>query len=168
MRTDLSHLVSAGAIAHLIDLMTPLENPDERIYGLLEDTLSIVTENFLEPATGQLLVHLFAWKMLAATGYRPQLKICLQCHHRIAGEKFFFSPRRGGIIHSRCHSHGQLLHIEIKTAALKGLTYMLEAPMNMTLRLRGERQAFIEMTTVISRTFEERFEIPFPAIASVI
>ena len=165
LRNDWGRLTAAGAAVNLVDLMTPLESPDERIYNLLDELLSIFADNFLEPPAAKLLVFMLAWKMLSLTGYRPQLKICVQCRRQSLGERFYFFPRRGGVIHGRCSAPAKDGKIEIKENSLKGLAYMLEAPISSVLRLRGPRSSFEEMAEVIVKSFEERMEMSFPAMS---
>ena len=102
LRDNFDRLSLAGAIARLADLMTPLESRDDNIYDVLDETLAIIESNHLKQSAGELLLHLFAWKLLVFSGYHPELKFCLRCkRNSIIGEAYL-DIRRGGAIHESC------------------------------------------------------------------
>jgi DNA repair protein RecO (recombination protein O) len=159
LSSDLKRLAVAGAIARLADLMTPLESHDERIFRLLDETLTLVNETALEQDTFELLVHFFAWKMLIFSGYRPELKHCLRCRRSSAIAGVVLDPRRGGTVHSSCLENARgIATLPLNVAALKGLSYMAEAPISHTLRLKSTKESFGAMMSAIEAQIKERFE----------
>jgi recombinational DNA repair protein (RecF pathway) len=108
-----------------------------------------------------LLVHLFAWKLLVFSGYRPELKRCLRCRRRSAVGAVKLHTQRGGTIHRSCLGADGAPSLAVSLPALKGLSYMAEAPIADALRLRGTAAAFAEMAAAIASLVEARFEQPF-------
>lgn len=158
LQLNFNRLVLAGAAVNLVKVMTPLESHDERIYILLQDTLTIIEENNLEPSVGQLVVSILAWKIMILSGYRPELKRCLQCHRPSNLLEVCLDARRGGTVHRACLSGQNVSVNSISEAALKGLAYMAEAPINHVPRLRGGNDSLTEMSAAIYRLVEERYD----------
>ena len=160
--SDLKRLAVAGTVARLADLMTPFESHDERIFRLLDETLTLVAETVLEQGTSELLVHFYAWKMLIFAGYRPELKHCLHCRRSSAVAGMVLDPRRGGTVHRLCLGNLQgKTTLPLNLAALKGLSYMAEAPISHTLRLKSTKESFGAMMSAIETMIKEKFEQSF-------
>lgn len=164
LRDNFDRLNLAGAIARLADLMTPLESRDDNIYNVLDETLTIVSANHLRKSVGELLLHLFAWKLLVLSGYHPELKYCLHCRRNALTDKISLDVRRGGVVHESCLRGHESTIIPLGNSALKGLVYMATASIHDALRLRGSDKSFEEINKAISLFVEERYEQPISII----
>lgn len=161
LRDDFDRLILAGTIVRLVDLMTPMESRDDGIYNVLDETLSIISENHLRHDTAELLTHLFAWKLLVFSGYRPELKYCFRCKQSSIVGKAHLDVRRGSIVHEACLvGSGESAIAPLGKAAIKGLVYMATASIGDALRLRGTDQSFEEIKRAISLLVEEKYEQP--------
>lgn len=163
LRCDFDRLGWAGAVARSADLMTPLESRDDDIYYILDEALTIISSNHLSQAVGELLVHLFAWKLLVLSGYHPVLKHCLLCRQNSLLNRVCLDIRRGGVVHESCLGRIESTILPIGKAALKGLSYMATASIYDALRLRGTDQSFEEIKKAISLLVEEKYDQPFIA-----
>lgn len=160
LRTELNRLIMAGTIARLVSWLTPLESADERIYSLLDKTLTILSDKDIGSPYGELLAGLFVWKIMALSGYHPELKNCLRCRRRSFLKPMCLDARRGGIVHRLCADKAGDKLPPISAAAVKGLSYMTNAPIEHALRLRGNKQSITEIITAVSRLAEERYDLP--------
>lgn len=154
---DVGQVLVAGSIARLANRMTPLEGPDERVYDLLVDTLAAAAEPSIGDQTA-LLPSIFAWKLLAFSGYRPELKKCLRCQKRSIESAVELHAARGGAVHRACLGPDRATSLPVSAATIKGLSYMVEAPIEDTLRLRATDGVFAEITQAIDALVKERFE----------
>lgn len=162
LRSDLDRLTTAGRIVYITDAMTPLESRDERIFDILDSTLTLIDKSELRPHGQNLLIHLYAWKLLSLSGYHPELKRCLVCRKVSLSPITYMHPRRGGIVHEHCltpQSQEGMKTLSIHHEALKGLAYMLNAPLSDISRLVGSSLAFEEMCEAVELIVEERFDI---------
>ncbi len=157
LRHSLSALSGAGLIVRLTDLMTPFESRDDHIFSLLTEALDILAaDETIDENQILRFVHAFAWKLLVAAGYHAELRTCLECGKPISGEAVIFDVRRGGVLHEACKANGGL---RVSFAAIKGLAYMVEAPLADALRLRSLNGGISEMNTLVEAMVEERFEV---------
>lgn len=97
VRTDYSSLVSAAALAELVEKMTPDRERAFSTYALLVAGLQAIAAG--KAAT---VVPAFLVKLLSVSGYHPQLRACAGCGRRdgLGG----FSPALGGAVCRDCWS----------------------------------------------------------------
>ncbi len=102
---DLSrHTLSQNAL-YLVDIGTRIGEYDDNgsLYQLLSDWLEFV--NTLPEVTSEragFLLGSFAWKLMASTGYQPELHKCLQCRKKIESSSFKWHGLRGGVVCFSC------------------------------------------------------------------
>jgi DNA repair protein RecO (recombination protein O) len=151
-------LTAAGAVVRLVDDMTPLEVPDQRIFTLLEVALALVASQLLTVSQRAFLVRCVAWQLLVLSGYQPELRTCVICRRPANDASRKLDARRGGVVHSLCATpHAAVT--PLGTAALRGLAYMASAPLDHLVRLRARAVTFAEMMRAIEQLVEERFEV---------
>lgn len=156
---SLSSMSTGGLMARLVDLMTPLESHESRIYELLTDALGILeATDQHDDRINHLLARLFAWKLLALSGYHAQLRECVECGKTMTEQETDFGVRRGGVIHRACSPVGEHT-LRVSLPAIKGLAYMVDAPLTDAARLRSQNGALGEMMSIIEALVEERFEV---------
>ena len=156
---NLARLASAGLVLRIVDLMTPFENHDERIFELITSTLKALEGGSAVNDVGAgRIAHLFAWKLMLFSGYHPELRNCLECQKPLNAEQVAINVRRGGVMHQVCVKTTNNI-VTVSFAAIKGLAYMVEAPINDAIRLRSANGALAEINMVIEALIEERFEV---------
>ena len=97
IRRDIKRSMAAQYILELMDVIMPLEEENEEVYGLAMnflETLQTITDI-------NKLVHIFQIKILYLSGFRPHLDSCLVCEKRISGP-VRFSRHMGGLICAEC------------------------------------------------------------------
>ncbi len=157
LASSLLHLTAAGLLVRLTDLMTPMESRDDKIFSLLGEALDSLKEAHVMAEAAR-LTHMFAWKLLSLSGYHAELRTCLECTKPITGDYVIVDVRRGGVLHENCVREGRA-GIRVSFPAIKGLAYMVEAPLHDAFRLRSLNGALSEMQSLIEAMIEERFEV---------
>lgn len=118
---DLEKLKITYHISKTLDDLIKGQEPDEKIWRLLRETLDRLSE---DEKTGTIYYY-FLWRILGKLGYKPELYSCLLCHNRLRQEKLYFSPMEGGIICKDCFKENQGL-IEILPDTIKVLRLFLK------------------------------------------
>jgi DNA repair protein RecO (recombination protein O) len=94
---DMERLTLAYTLAEMADKLLPEGGGHTGVYHLLAECYTELAAREADP-----LVELyFKLRLLAELGYAPGLEACAVCH-RTAGEQYFFSPERGGIVDAAC------------------------------------------------------------------
>ncbi|GIP35823.1 DNA repair protein RecO [Paenibacillus sp. J2TS4] len=96
LREDLHKAAYAAYLVELADRILPEAEPDLVMFEQLTAGLSAIDEG-KDPT---IVLHIIEMKMLALSGYHPQLDECVSCG-RAAGE-MVLSPMQGGILCSAC------------------------------------------------------------------
>jgi DNA repair protein RecO (recombination protein O) len=114
VRADLWRSSVCHYVAELADDFSAENLANYPLYALVVETLrrlSIASDV-------QLVTRAFEMRMLAATGYRPQLHRCLQCDSVIEPQPNRFSWKMGGVLCPEC-SHADAAAAVISIPALK-------------------------------------------------
>lgn len=88
----------ASHMVHLVQRMTPEEEPNPLIYRLLLEGLT-----FLENGADQKLsTILFVIRLIAYSGYQPRWDQCLKCRALLTQPRVYFSSGQGGTVCPKC------------------------------------------------------------------
>jgi DNA repair protein RecO (recombination protein O) len=95
VRKDYARITAAGALAEIVDKITPDREAALSTYALLIGGLQALAED-----KGATVVPAFLVKLLSLSGYLPELRVCAGCGDtaRLGG----FSPSLGGIVCEDC------------------------------------------------------------------
>jgi len=96
LRTDLATISYASYLSELVDRVTEVHDPHEKIFDLLDFSF-----RFLGSLAPEDLVRLFEVKLLHEVGWLPYLEGCLACQDTKL-EAGFFSIQQGALFCSRC------------------------------------------------------------------
>ncbi len=96
------HTLSQNAL-YFVDIGTRTGEHDHTVYQLLSDWLHFVN-NLPEVTTERagFLLGSFVWKLMALTGYRPELHKCLSCRRTIEEKSYKWHGLRGGVVCLSC------------------------------------------------------------------
>jgi len=121
------------------------ESENKPLFRLLVAFLSLVDKGILKEE----IQRVFEIRFLSHLGYRPQLDHCTRCHKNAAGEKFFFSPREGGVICSSCAANLPSL-IPVSLGTVKTLLLAQVLPLDKVGRISFSPQSLKESQALLS------------------
>jgi DNA repair protein RecO (recombination protein O) len=98
LREDIHKLAWASYFIELVNELTAEKIENKPLFRLLASFLSLVDRGILKEE----IQRVFEIRLLSSLGYRPRLDHCIRCQKKLAGEKYFFSPRGGGILCPPC------------------------------------------------------------------
>lgn len=102
IRKDLKKLKVAFEISEVLDNLVKGQEPDEKIWHLLNETFLKLNNCQLSIVNCQLLYYYFLWNLLSILGYQPELYNCPFCQKKLEPENLYFSPKEGGVICPNC------------------------------------------------------------------
>jgi DNA repair protein RecO (recombination protein O) len=126
LRENLHMSAYSAYVVELIDRIVPEFDPNEMMFEQLKASLEAIESN-KDPA---IVLHIMEMKMLAISGYLPQLDACVSCDAH-EGEMAVSIPQ-GGVLCSSCYYKDHQL-IRITASTLK----MLQIFQRMDLRRLG-------------------------------
>ncbi len=98
LREDWEKIKRASQMVHLVQKMTPEEDPNLRTYRLLREGLAALEQGNNLPLSSLL----FVIKLTHCSGYQPRFDQCLKCKAPPPPERVQFSLSEGGVVCSRC------------------------------------------------------------------
>ena len=155
-RSSLESITHASYICELMDALTHPEDDaaiNASLFHLLHDTLQFLNQ---DPDQAPVLLRWFDLKMLALTGFQPELFHCVHCGSPAQPEATVFSPGEGGILCQDCrrtvsgamplpldafkvlrhmlrHDWDRVRTVRISAAPLQTVTRLLERYIGFTL-----------------------------------
>lgn len=97
---DMQQMAYAAVASELTAVLTEDRVPQPELYEMLGAALAALMQR-----NPRLVVLSYAIKLLAATGFAPQLTHCVHCGEAVTEqENAWFSPLQGGLICSSCRS----------------------------------------------------------------
>ena len=100
LRDDLQAFASASYLADLVRTLTQDDEPNERVYALLSETLALLSDG----VDAWALTRYFEYALLEASGFQAQLHECPICREAVTEQANAFSVREGGVICPRCRA----------------------------------------------------------------
>lgn len=97
LRSDLDRLAYATYMAELTDGFLMDNEPDEDIFLLLVTSLHLL--GHLDP---EIMARAFELRLLAGSGFQPEMENCVACHRPRPAGKLRFSPVLGGVLCPQC------------------------------------------------------------------
>jgi len=162
--TDLPKLLLAQNALHLVDIGTKPQEQDSLLYDQLLAWLEFLNSApaLSEERSGYVLGS-FALKLLALTGYRPELHRCLSCEDIIAEGDYRFHALKGGVVCAACTKKNE--HQWFAARAIQDETLKL---MRFALSERFEDQLKLHLPGELLSAFHDAVESlivsHFPAI----
>lgn len=146
IREDLTRGAYAHYAVELMDKFTP-ENQDNRdLYDLLRAALGW----FSTMENVALAARYYELRLLALSGFRPELRRCVINGEAIVAEDQFFSAAQGGVVCAKC-GKGKSGLTPISTDALKYLRYFQSQPYSKVAGLKLGVNVLGEMEYVLQR-----------------
>jgi DNA repair protein RecO (recombination protein O) len=98
IRKSLDRISYAAYFTELLDSVTPVGEKNTRVYGLLFDSLGLLSGEASPKRVGRI----FEIKLLSLLGFMPGVKSCVECDKAIKGESSAFSVSLGGVLCEAC------------------------------------------------------------------
>ena len=98
LRGDLLRFTFACYAGELVERFAQEGEDSAPLYELLTETLRHLAE---EPDL-RLWIRHFELRVLAYSGYQPELFVCVHCHEALQPQTNFFDPAQGGMLCQRC------------------------------------------------------------------
>ncbi len=129
IRQDLKRMTAASYAAELLDVIMPPEEHNQQIYALMENFLNDIQHT----SDVSKLVHMLQIKILALSGFKPHLEVCVRCNQTIdAGTRF--SMRLGGLVCQTCQDPGGDA-VLISRGAMASIRHIQQEPWPIAMRL---------------------------------
>lgn len=147
LRKDLRKLKIAFQISEIFDKLIKGQEPDEKIWQLLDETFEKLNNQQLTINNQQLLYYFFFWNLLSLLGYQPELYDCSRCQKKLAPAKLYFSPKEGGVICQQCQKSVKSAK-DIEIGTVKILRLLLKKDWPILNRLKIGTQDLNSLKTV--------------------
>ncbi len=148
LRSDLDILSIALESADIVDTLVGLEQPDEKLFGLFLECLSILDGLSVAgaPDIAALVSEGFYVKLLSELGYHLETSACAISGDRlVSGSECFFSPDAGGIVLA---DHADRHSIAVSGNAVKLLRIFLGNRLSSLPKVRVSSDDIAEMTRI--------------------
>ena len=146
IREDFGKLFKGVYFLELIDSMILEGNRDQRIYFLLQQTLSVLkSETDID-----LLIRLFEIRLLSLSGYKPQLDHCIVCKTVSMNGIFKFSFFQNGILCLNC-SRKIATDIQFTTGTRNYIKKLMEVEIKSCGRIKFPNKQAEEIEKVTHR-----------------
>ncbi|NKQ36100.1 MAG: DNA repair protein RecO [Chloroflexi bacterium] len=144
LRDDLVRATYASYVVELLDRLTVEEGKHLDIYRLLAEALGwfAYTDDML------LAARYYELRLLALTGFQPQLFSCVSCGEPIEEQDQFFSAELGGLLCPNCQTADRRAQ-PISSAAAKVLRYLQTRPWDTVQLLRLKRPLHTELEAIM-------------------
>lgn len=151
IRTDLTRMQQAMAMLEAVDQLVQEGEANPRLYQMLLGGLRT-----LETRSSATIVSAFYWKLLAASGYEPQVDACVMCGSE--EDLIAFSFEEGGVTCRNCRQG-----IAISTDSLTLLRAILSGGLNAVLDLPTSNTTH-DLEALATRAMEHHLERRLRAI----
>lgn len=140
LREDLMRMSWALYVVELIDGFCPENLENAALFSFLVETL----EQLCQVKDGQRLLRYFEVRLADNSGFRLQLKQCVNCRQPLAPVTNFFNPDSGGLLCPSCAA-GKPFYPPLSVTALKVLRLFQQEDLSAVTRLRISPQLAAEL-----------------------
>lgn len=102
LKRDSEKLAIAYKILEVLDGLVKGQEPDEKIWRLLEETFEKLNGCSMFHVSYSMIYHYFLWNFLSVLGYQLELYRCCLCQKKLTPENIFFNPKEGGLVCEQC------------------------------------------------------------------
>ncbi len=150
LREDIRKLAWASYFIELVNEMTAEKIQNKPLFRLLVAFLTFIDRGSLNEE----VLRIFEIRFLSCLGYQPQLDLCTHCQRKLSGERFFFSPGKGGVVCSACAPSLSGL-IPVSLGTLKTLLLAHTLPLEKVSRISFSPQSLKESRALLSSFLQQ-------------
>ncbi|MBP1723165.1 MAG: repair protein [Deltaproteobacteria bacterium] len=145
LREDIHRLAWASYFIELVNEMTAERIQNKPLFKILVAFLTFISKGMLKEE----IQRVFETRFLSCLGYQPQLDHCTHCQKKLSGERFFFSPLKGGAVCSACAASLSGL-IPVSLGTIKTLLLAHTLPLEKVSRISFSPQSLKESQAILS------------------
>ncbi|GAB6084851.1 DNA repair protein RecO [Alkaliphilus crotonatoxidans] len=146
IREDLDKLTYGAYVLELIEVVTNEGQTNNRLFNLLEKTLTVLLERDIVPET---IVRAFELKLLAYSGFKPHLRGCVGCG-RTQFNTVRFSIEAGGILCPHCF-HEDPFAIGVSETTIRLANYLMEKELSEISTLKIKKSLMNELNQLLKK-----------------
>ena len=153
LRSQLSNIAYASYFSELVDIVSEVHDPHEKIFELLEFAF-----RYLRALPPERLTALFEIELLNEIGWLPYLDACLGCDE-VQFEAGFFSVRQGALFCPKCAPQFPDAR-PLKPEVLNTMRYYIHHDLEDCLKIQMSRQAHIDLEKLMEQFLLYRLGSP--------
>jgi|SRR5579884_1411207 len=161
LRENWGEIHLASHMIHLVQKMTPEEEPNPAIFRLLLEGLTYLEKG----ADRELSALLFVIRLIAYSGYQPRWDQCLKCRALLNQPRVYFSSGQGGTVCPKC-AEGMERVATISQGTLAFLRASQKMDYHVAHRLKPSLAMRSEMQTIFGEHMTYITGTPAPAWAA--
>ncbi len=150
IKSDLLKIKAASRAVKAFNQATKLEAPDQALYYLLKNFLTITNQDKIDTDKIDFLTDLFLYKFICLSGCQPELSICLACGKRIEPKENFIDIPNGGLICGDCGRGG----LTISCDCLKIFRLALLVDFDQLVKIKTEKKLRQDVKQLVCSFFE--------------
>ncbi len=102
LKGDFDKINCAGEAVRVFKKIVKNNEPDEKLFCLLNDFFNILNSRLPLIANYELFINFFILKLMVCLGYMPRLYSCANCGEKISPRGNFFDLTKGGLTCEKC------------------------------------------------------------------
>ncbi len=159
LRADLDAFGHACYLAELVRVMTRDRQPDEQLYTLLSQCLTLLSEG-VDPWP---VTRYFEYALLQGSGFQAQLYSCAHCRDPLSAQTNAFSAREGGMLCPTCQASDPG-GVPLSINAQKYLRTMDREGLRRTLALKLDDTSRSQVQHALTSYLQHLAERPFASL----
>ncbi len=154
LRKDLIKLKIAFKISEVLDNLVKGQEPDEKIWQLLNETFEKLNSPHILYNKYSILYYYFLWNLLSILGYQIELYSCSLCQKKLSPENIYFSLKEGGLVCNQCKNSVKIAE-QIDPDAIKIIRILLKEDWPTIKKLKIETKNLKSLRVVSDYYFSE-------------
>lgn len=147
LKQDLQKVSLSYCIVEMIDQFFPDEQENQEIFDLLVKTLAVIEQSTFQKA--KLATSAFQMKVLASSGYLPELYSCIKCKSPLLPEENYLASSLGGLVDDKCSSDSLFIK-KITPSAIKVLRFWDQSSMENIGRMLVSQVVATEVVQLLN------------------
>jgi len=153
IRAGLKSVAFASYLVDLVEHLTPLEETNREVYGLVFYALKQI-DCGLDP---EKILRIFLVKFLKLIGFKPRLDGCIMCDGNINSQAYF-SVRHGGLLCQECAA-GKSDYTSVFKGTIASILHMEKNDWQEALRLELNGKVKEELNRIIQSFMEYHLQV---------
>lgn len=158
IRKDIERLTYANYFIELIDVVTNDYDRSEKLYSVLEGSLSMLASGSSPKRVGRI----FELKLLGALGFSPRTGECVACGEEIE-KGAYFSVSSGGVLCVSCRGK-DTSSMRVSLGTIKFMDKIQTSEMERTERIKVSKEVGKETERILQRFLQYHIARPMKSL----